>query len=81
MPGKGYLNKSRRSRPAEDMTHRTLVNQGLRQEWREGVSNTAPVDTGRALGAATRAYAAGPAAYAQPRAASAGTAGDGEVLS
>lgn len=77
MPGNGYLNQ--RSRPAQELTHRTLVNQGLRPQRRDA----APVDAGSAIAAAKRAYAGGPAAYAQPAQAkaSSGTAGDGEVLS
>lgn len=56
MPGKGYLNKQRKStRALADADRKRTINEGLRQEWREGVSNTAPMHEGNAIAAAARA--------------------------
>jgi hypothetical protein len=76
MPGKGWLNKRRRSGHSNAMGEVEAKSEAaLRQEWRNGVSNSAPVKP------QTQAYtpASQPQAYAAPPASGApGGAGDGE---
>lgn len=62
MPGQPWLNKKRSGggESPDAAERRRTIDAGLRQEWREGVPNNAPVDPDKAIAAAGRAAAASP---------------------